>query len=193
MPVPIQEDVRAILGDFERRLRAIVDRAWAEWMACEIRGRLIFPRTKSDIVFDMIARHAVAEFDGDPDIHVIAKHSTVKFLFRNTVLVRFKKGNGSGIGSNIVTQAVLDFVDPERNLFDLPDILKVEVCYQPDRLGTQVKEVAVVARDRNKRLWAYPLEAERGADIIPLPPRAPDDSPPAIVVKTPSEKSEGLE
>jgi len=186
MPVPAQDDVRAILNDFELRLRTVIDRAWAEWMASEMRGRLIFSRTKADIIFDFIGRHALAEFSADPDIYVIAKRGTVKFLFKDTVLLRFKKANAKGIGSNIETQAVLDFIDPERKLFpELPDILKVEVCYQPDRLGTQLREVAVVARDRNKRFWAYSLEGEAGAEIITLPPRAPDTSPPQVEIRKP--------
>lgn len=195
MPIPVQDDVRAILGRFESRLRAVIDRAWAEWMESDVRGRLIRNGAKATVVFDFIARHALAEFDGDPDIHVIAKHSTVKFLFKDAVLVRFKKSNAKGVGSNIETQEVLAFIDPERKLFpELPDILKIEVCYQPDRLGTQIKEVAVVARDRNKRIWAYPIEAEAGgAEIIPLPIRKPDAPGPAVLIKKPDADSEAAE
>lgn len=181
MPAPPKDDVRAILGDFERRLRIVVDRAWAEWLESDLRGRLIFARAKSDVIFDFIARHALAEFGDDDDIYVVAKHSTVKFLFRDQVLVRFKKGNAKGVGSNIETQATLDFIDPNREIPGfLPEIFKVEVCYQPDKLGTQIKEVAVVARDLKKRVWAYPLAAEAGAEIIAFQPRIGDDAPPVV-------------
>jgi hypothetical protein len=195
MTIPVEDDVRTILSDFEFRLRAVIDRAWSEWMESDIRGRLIRNSAKATVVFDFIVRHALAEFDGDPDIHVIPKHSTVKFLFKDTVLLRFKKGNAKGVGSNIETQAVLDFIDPERKLFPgLPDILKIEVCYQPDRLGTQIEEVAVVARDRNKRIWAYPLEIRAGAEIIPLPTRKPDTSaPPEVVIRKPADEVESGE
>lgn len=190
MAVPLQEDVRAILGDFERRLRLVVDRAWAEWMESDFPGRLIFSRAKSDVIFDFIARHALAEFVDD-DIHVIAKNSTVKFLFRDQVLVRFKKGNAKGVGSNIETQATLDFIDPNREIPGfLPDVFKVEVCYQPDKLGTQIKEVAVVARNRTKRVWAYPLAAAAGAEIIPFQPRIGDDAPPMVIPRKTGEDTE---
>lgn len=192
MPIPVEDDVRAILGSFESRLRAVIDRAWKEWMESDIRGRLIRNGAKATVIFDFIVRHALAEFDADPDIHVIAKHSTVKFLFKGAVLVRFKKGNAKGVGSNIETQAVLDFIDPQRKLFpELPDILKIEVCYQPDRLGTQIREVAVVARDRNKRIWAYPLEAAAAsAEIIPLPTRKPDAPAPEVVIRKPADDTQ---
>jgi len=194
MPVPVEAEVRAVLGDAEDRLRAVIDRAWAEWQECELRGRLIFARAKSDVIFDFIARHALAEFGDDKDVYIIAKQSTVKFLFRDQVLLRFKKGNAKGVGSNIETQATLDFIEPERKLFpDLPDILKVEVCYQPDKLGAQIKEVAVVARDRRKRIWAYPLSPAAGAEVISLGPRTTEPTPPVVVVRKTDEKSETAE
>jgi hypothetical protein len=194
MPIPSEDDVRAILGDFERRLRVVVDRAWTEWMECDLRGRLIFARPKADVVFDFIARHALAEFGEDDDIHVIAKHSTVKFLFRDQVLVRFKKGNAKGVGSNIETQATLDFIDPNREIPGLlPEIFKVEVCYQPDKLGTQIKEVAVVARNRTKRVWAYPLTKDAGADVVTLVPRSTEPTPPVVTPRKPDEKSQPAE
>jgi hypothetical protein len=194
MSIPSETDVHAILGDFERRLRVVIDRAWDEWMDCELRGRLIFSRAKSDVIFDFIARHALAEFGADSDIHVIAKHSTVRFLFRDQVLVRFKKGNAKGVGSNIETQATLDFIDPQRTLPGmLADVFKVEVCYQPDRLGTQIKEVAVVARNRTKRVWAYLLAAEQGAEIVPLQPHLGDVTPPVVTPRKSSDESKEVE
>jgi hypothetical protein len=192
VPIPAEQDVRDILEQFHARLRKVIDRAWEEWMACDVRGRLIFARPKADIVFDFIARYALIEFGDDADIHVIAKNSTVKFLFKDTVLLRFKKGNSKGIGSNIETNAVLDFIDPQRKLFDLPNILKIEVCYQPDKLGTLIQDVAVVARDRNKKIWAYPLDGERGADVLPMrsPASPPDTGAPIVTVRKPVEKTD---
>jgi hypothetical protein len=193
MAVPALDDVQTILAEFEQRLRAVVDRAWAEWMECDVRGRLIFSRSGSNTIFDFIARHALAEFGEDPQVHDIAKGGTVQFLFRDRVLVRFKKSNANGVGSNIETQAVLDFVDPHRDIPGmLPDIMKVEVCYQTDALGTQLKEVAVVARNRTKRVWAYPLTPAQTAEIIPLRIVATGDTPAIVITpKKPSDEVAG--
>ena len=130
MPIPCPDEVREILCDFHDRIRAVVDGAWEEWLTLPYRGRFVFPaRARAVIVFDFIARRAQEEFDGDPNIKVLVKKQTVQFLFRDRVLTRFKKGNGKGIGSNIITQAVLDFVDPQRNIPGLvPHLLKVEFC-----------------------------------------------------------------
>jgi hypothetical protein len=189
MPTPAQEDVKAILSDFEDRLRAVVDRAWREWLDQPDRSRFVFQlRVRAVLVFDFIARHALAEFDNDPHIRVMLKgRQTVHFLFKDSVLVRFKKGNSKGIGSNIETQAVLSFIDPQGVIPGLvPEIMKIEICYTPDALGIDLNEVAVVARDRRQRVWAYPIERERpSADVIELPPRKPDETPPAVVPRQP--------
>ncbi len=184
MSVPNEAAVREILEDFHARLRSVVDAAWAEWMAIEWRGKLVYePRARAVLVFDFIARRAREEFAGDANIHVLAGKQTVKFMFKDQVVIRFKKGNAKGVGSNIETQAVLNFIDPQRTIPGLiPEIMKVEVCWNPDDLGIDLTEVAVVARDKKKRLWAYALDrAAPAADVVPIRPRAPDQTPPLIV------------
>jgi hypothetical protein len=184
--VPNQDEVKAILNKFEARIRGVVDRAWREWQEFPLRGRFVFPRrARAVIVFDFIARIAVAEFDGDPDVHVDVKKQTVHFLFRDQVFLRFKKGNKKGVGSNIHTQAVLNFIDPQGAIPGLiPEILKVEIVYTPDKIGVGLQEVAVVARGLQKRIWAYPLELPT-ATVEPLPTRPPNTSPPAVVPRQP--------
>jgi len=143
---------------------------------------------KANIIFAFIARRALEEFSGDPDVHVMHEPQTVKFLFRDSVLVRFKKGNARGVGSNIQTQAVLQYIDPQSSFAGLPDVHRVEVVYQLNILGTGFAEVAVVARDRRTRIWAYPLTGRPTAEIIPLPPRTPPVLTPPVV--TPKDRDE---
>ena len=186
MPIPRPDDVKAILSDFHVRIRAIIDDAWKEWLDIPWRGKLVFEkRARAMLVFDFVVRRARETFDGDPNIRVIVKHQTVKFLFKDKLLIRFKKSSAKGIGSNIMTQAVLDFVDPQRAIPDLLfDIMKVEVCYQPDELGVTLAEVAVVARTEHTRVWAYPLE-RMGATVVPLPIVTPDESPAVVIPRQP--------
>lgn len=158
MPIPLKDDVRSILEDFHVRLRRVVDDAWKEWVEFPGKGKFVFlPRVRAVLVFDFIARRAQEEFTGDPNIHVITKKQTVQFLFKDVVLVRFKKGNARGVGSNIRTQAVLDFIDPQRTIPGLvPEIMKVEICYSLNDLGIDLDEVAVVARNERARLVIPP-------------------------------------
>jgi hypothetical protein len=189
MPVPEQAEVKKIMGGFEARIRTVVDRAWQEWLEFPNRGRLVFiNRARAVLVFDFIARIAQEEFADDPNIHVIVKRQTIQFLFHKSVLVRFKKGNAKGIGSNIVTSAVLDFVDPNRTIPGLvPDILKIEICYSPDTLGVVLDEVAVVARNEDRRIWAYPIDkASPATPVLRIPTRSPDLTPPTATPRHPT-------
>lgn len=195
MPVPNETEVKSVLKDFHERIRLVVDGAWDEWNEFPGKAKLVFlARARAVLVFDYIARRALECFDGDKNIHVIVKKQTIQFLFNDRVLLRFKTGNANGVGSNIQTQAVLDFIDPNREIPGLiPEIMKVEVCYALDELGLKLGEVAVVARDSTSRLWAYPLDRkEQGANIVSLRPRAPDSTPPAVVPRKPNpeEKSD---
>ena len=157
-----QEKVRRVLTHFEHRIRAILDRAWGEWLEMPKKGKLS-ARSRASVVFDFIRDNALAEFDDDPDIHAVVEGQTVKFLFHDQVLIRFKKANSEkGIGSNIETQAVLEFVDPQLSIPQfLPDIYKVEVCYVLDKLATKMEMVAVTKRDRRRKIWSYPIFRRR--------------------------------
>ena len=192
MAIAVQSEVETALGGFVARLRAVLDRAMEDWQATPNKSWFIHARTRSNIIFDLVARHALAEFDGDTDVHIIRQPQTVKFLFLDRVLTRFKKGNARGVGSNIETQAVMDFVDPQGSFAGLPDVHRVEIVYQLNVLGTGFAEVAVVARDKRARVWAYPLTGRPSADIIPLPTRTPPVlTPPQVLPKAPAEEESG--
>lgn len=189
MPIANREKVEQTLDGFTVRLRKVLDQAMADWEATPNKVRFIWPRVRANIIFAYIVGRALEEFGDDPDVHVINEPQTVKFLFRDAVLVRFKKGNARGVGANIVTQTVLEFVDPQLAFGGLPDVERVEVVYQLNILGTDYAEVAVVARDRRERVWSYLLTGRPSADIIPLPTRTPPVlTPPEVTPKVPAEE-----
>ena len=189
--LPTIDDVHPVVQDFEPRMRKVLEAAWDDWMAMPSRGRLS-PRSRASIVFDFIRAGAIDEFDGDPEVRVIEKGQTVHFLFRDRILARFKKASGSGLGSNIETQAVLEFIDPQLSLPDfLPEVHRVEVCYHLDSLATRIDLLTVAARQRHRCLWSYELECPPSADIVPIPtPVRGDTPPPEIWLRTPAQESD---
>lgn len=185
MAIAKLEAVQPVLSVFADRLRAVLDRAMDDWLNFPHRSELIYARTRANYIFDRIVRHALIEFDGDgaSTVKALPEAQTVKFLFRDSVVARFKKGNAQGVGSNIETQAVLDFVDPQGMFAGIPEVHRVEIVYQLNVLGTGYAEVAVVARDRKTRVWSFPLDGP-SAEIIPLPTRVPSNlTPPAVTPK----------
>jgi hypothetical protein len=193
MPRPPIDDVQHVLEDFELRMREILEGAWEDWLVLPRRG-VLSARSRASIIFDFVKLRAITEFDGDPNIRVIPKGPTVQFLFKDRVLVRFKKANWAGLGSNIETQAVIEFVDPQLVIPGLlPDIFKVEVCYHLDKFATRIDTLAVTARERNRKLWSYELRRpEAGAGgVVPYPsPISAPPEPPEVRVRKPDEKSD---
>jgi len=173
MAIPPEPAVKSILADFELRIRAILEGAWEDWLKEPNRG-MKSARTRASTVFDYIKHRAVAEFDGDPHIRVIPRGQSVQFLFKDEVLIRFKKANAVGLGSNIETDAVLRFIDPQMSLPDLlPEILRVDVCYHLDTLATKMETLTVAARDKNQKIWSYELARPATGAVLPFEPKLP--------------------
>ena len=196
MAIAVRDKVEPILGAFATRLRSVLDRAMADWLATPNRAQFMYGRTRANIIFDHIIRHALVEFDGDGEstVKALREAQSVKFLFHGTVVARFKKGNARGVGSNIETQAVLDFIDPQSAFDGLPELQRVEIVYQLDILGTGYAEVAVVARNKRTRVWSYQLTNRPSADIVPLPiPPRPILTPPKVTPKPTAEEKAGAE
>jgi hypothetical protein len=170
MSVPTIDDVRPILQAFELRLRKVLEAAWDEdWQSMPTRQKsLLSKRSRASCMFDFAKHRAIREFTGDSEIQMIHKGQTVKFLFQNSVLARIKKANARGLGSNIETQAVLEFVDPQFKMFDLPPLHHVEICYQEDNFATRISSISVTARQLYRRIWSYELQRPQTATITPI-------------------------
>jgi hypothetical protein len=180
---PSEPQVKAALGPLEARIWGCIDRAWKDFLGVPIRHKFRSARTRANIVFDLIAGEIVAEFDGEPNVRVLQKDETIKLLVGDCLLLRIKKANEDGLGSNIATQAVLDFVCQEPDIPGLlVDLQKVEVCYFEDATGAQIGAVYVTARDNDVKLWSYeiPRPAAFSAAIIPFPAPPSDHAPPEI-------------
>ena len=174
MAAAIESEVREVLAEFEPRLLEIYQGGWDDWQSFRRMALERFPRIRANVVHGFMVDRAISAFDGDPGVHVILQDETAKFLFRQRVLVRLKKADRNVLGSNIQTQAVLAFVDPQLTIPGLPDVQKVDVVYVLNGLETAIERVAVTARDNDVRLWSYDIEDRRGAAVLPLPqPIAP--------------------
>ncbi len=175
MALADETEVRRILSAFEPTILDIVHGAWGDWMASPHRSTLRYPRTRACLVHEFMVKRAIEAFDGSNDVHVIHQDETAKFLIRQELLLRLKKGDSNGLGCNIETQAVLNFTDPQMVIPGLPDVQKVDVVYILNTIETQIDRVAVAARDNGTRLWSYDIEDRRAAPVLPLP--QPTSSP----------------
>jgi hypothetical protein len=175
--------VKSKLSPYEGRIRSVIDLAWSDYLSIPVRHKFLYARTRANSVFDLIAGNILSEFDGDKNVRVLQKDESIKLLVDDVLLVRVKKANESGLGSNVPTQSVMAFVSQEPEIPGLlPDIYKVEICYFEDLTGAEIASVKVTARDNNKLLWSYEIERSVGssAEIVPFPNGTVDDTPPEI-------------
>lgn len=144
-------------------------KAWDRLISNPEWPTLAFVSTGSKMMHDFVVQEAAAALDGTLGIHKIAHDKSVRYLVDGRVLFRFKKGNREGLGSNIDTKANYDFIDAEVDLLNLPNVMKVEVLWYPNRLMTKIDKVEVTARDGKSRLWGYALGQEPDIGMLPTP------------------------
>lgn len=197
-----ESEVRAALEPYHSKIRGAVIAGFAEWLSIgECRAAkgfapVLYPRTVSNYVFDAIVRNAMDAFGSDPTVRIIDQVQTAKFCFSNVAIGRFKKGDDDNLGQNILTQAVLEFVDAQQLFPGMPPAAaKIEFIWTPDLLGTSVESVLVVARDGDQVLWSYEIEEEVAVcDVVAFPIQGgPDNDPPLVTpkVKPPENATEG--
>jgi hypothetical protein len=152
MAYPVEKTVRDELSPYHRRIRSIVERAWAEYRAVaafrtkQKFGPLMYPRTVANYVFDAIARTAMTEFASDASVHLEIEAQTIKFFFKGSVLARFKKGGDSKLGQNNPTQASLAFVAADGMFPGLPpETAKVEFIWLANDIHTRLEHVLLIS------------------------------------------------
>jgi hypothetical protein len=183
VPIPSQQDVRAVLEAFHAQHLGIVRGAWDDWLNSGHGGSWT-KRGRANYVWEQIATRAKADFHGHPLVRMIDGQDTIKFLVADIVLFRFKKGDGSGMSSNYPTQTSMAFHDHDQNLFGLPDIMRVDIVYTLSRLETAIEDVLVVCRDGDEICWTYSLlGAAPNVLELPFTPPSQADTPARQLVR----------
>ncbi len=181
MSVPTYDEARRLLNpDREGRLFRAILTAWDDWHDCPARGDYSrWPRTRANMVFERVAARLQEEFGSDTGVQCVFMDETIKVVIEDSIVLRVKKANALGLGQNIQTQAVLDFVDAQPDLPGMSGLGKLEVVYVLNDLQTRIAAVQVHARDGEMKLYSYAIgAASEGATILPFPSpsRGPDTS-----------------
>lgn len=181
MPIPDQARVETLFADHHDAVSGVVLRAWARWLANPERS-MLYRRVRAALVHNYMMLDAVPGLESER-IRPVEKtaYETALFLLADELIFRFKKGDVKGLSSNIGTQAALEYNDPNEclSLFDLPDLMRVDVVYTLNEYETMVSDVLVVARDNERVAWSFsilPRQAEIAPDPIGVDPKTP---PPA--------------
>ena len=170
MPIATEQEVRSILNaDREMKIAQAYRLAWKDWWNSPDRQRLSrWPRTRANNIFEYLVRRLESEFIHDPETLFRFERETFKLIVQCRLIIRFKKSNNNGVGSNISTQAELAFCDMQTDSPGLQGLLKAEIVYGLNVTHTDIAQIAVLARNGDRRLWSYNIMGSSGAIVIPL-------------------------
>ena len=177
-----QQEVERLFEPYRTAINRIVAGAWAEWLASKRTWR--FRRSRANFMFVEMIQRALAEFQGDAQIHPIRRHETYVFVVNGELVFRFKKGDEAGLTANYPTQAAIEFHDPEQELPGLPQAVRVDVVYVPNKLETQIQDILVVGRAKSDVEWIFSLlPPASNENVVPIPDRAEQNQPDSSVVR----------
>ena len=177
MNLPRMEEVRKTLERIEPILCEVINWAWKEWMNNPLSGMKRYARTRATVVFDLMINKAQDVFRNVPGIARLKGHETESYIVDDQVLFRFKMGNSKGLSCNIPTQTALAFNDhsietindPQGRLFEQFNPARVEIVYTLNKLKTDIKNIFVVGRDKDKIIWAYDIIPQAVIEEFPAP------------------------
>lgn len=177
MPVPTYEEAREVISPIrEAKLIRAFDLAWQDWETCPVRGKFSrWPRTRANMLFERLADRMVEQFSDDGGVRFVFEDETVKIVFDERIVGRVKKANANGLGDNIQTTAVLQFVEAQADIPGLEGLRKLEFVYVLNTLQTAIEGVMAQARDGDLFLYRYRINAAGGGqNILPFgPPGGP--------------------
>ena len=166
-----EEIVRNILQHYEDMIFQVFHGGWERFPRASLGGRLLFlGRSRACLVHDFMVQRAISACrmttlrPGDPSRTKQRNLSSpIKCFFGS------RKADDRGLGSNIPTQASMNFVEQQQELPGIPTSTRSRVVYMLNRLQTQIDRVVVVARDGDERLWDYVILRPMTADVVSLP------------------------
>lgn len=155
-----QKHVEASLKPLEPELNQVVHAAWQKYRTTPAELRVHLPRTRANVVWEYMTDEAERVLASNPRVRIVSQSLTKWFLVDDYVTVRFKKGDVRGYTNNVATQQALLYHDPNPEPVQgllFPSTVRVDVVYVLDPTETEIADILVVARDRNRIAWDYSI------------------------------------
>jgi hypothetical protein len=169
-----RDEVIAILAPFAERLFRIGAVPFERWLEEYPNQESHPPRTRANIVYDLMTVQARLEFRGARGTEIIDAPSGVTLLsIADAVCIRFKKLDEESLPSNNRTQATKDWESGD-DLPGIPSALqRLALGYRLNRLQTAVKDVLISNSRAGVLLYDIILD-EPDAGLIVLTPKRND-------------------
>jgi hypothetical protein len=136
-------------------LRKCVHAAWDDWNDSGLAPVLQTKSFRAQYVNHQIVVRAKEFTEGRTDVRVDRIHGIYGFVIDNRIFVRPKYARTGYKSSNYPTRAALAFHDQSLDLFG--GIARLELIYTINKLGTQIQDICLTQRNKERIEWMLPL------------------------------------
>lgn len=168
-------DAFNLIGDLAKPISDVPYRAFSEGLDDARASRYQFTRTRSNIMFDDMARIARLEFAGLSEVTEHRSHGTVFWVLKGQVLFRYKKLNRKRRPMGLPTQRAIDLLT-QPDLYH-PTVLplgslpvsmmpRLVVGYVLNDIETEIEQLLLVLSGRHRNVWEVPLAIEATGRIL---------------------------
>jgi hypothetical protein len=178
------ELVRSIIGPHHDALRDAVLKALDRWKR-DVRGAMPLhpPTVRANMIWGLMVDEARQRFGAIRGVHIVDRDQRFLVVFRNRVVVRFKKLNEAHETANYPTPAAI-LLDEQQTIEGIPaGTIIVSVGYVLDSQTTEIDSVLVTFKDARWK-WEYSLTAASSAPVAQL--ELPNVQPPLPRVRAKS-------
>jgi len=160
-----KESVKKALTPHVPEINSILREAWNYFLEIPESARMIFPRTRANIVWEKISTNAINVFSQYENIQVVKIQGSLWYLLNDALMFRFKKGDRGGYTRNYPTQQSLAFHNPQSSL--VPELERFEIVYVLNKTETDIEDILVVARKNNVIDYMYSILVSTN-NVVPL-------------------------
>lgn len=153
--IPNQAEVQTVLEPYEEQFNEIILKGWEEAWAVFQQYPWRTSRGRANLVNDRVVDNALQVLL--PRVQHIDRYHTVWFVIEDLYLARFKQFDENGLSRNVPTARARQYVNPNYELFGPIDWPRIEIGHVFNKTGTGIDNILVVARDRRRLAWSYPI------------------------------------
>jgi hypothetical protein len=105
--------------------------------------------TRANVVHDLAVDRL-----SNSTVFFLRKRGRASYFLLDEIVFHIKLGDKNGFSKSIMTKAVLDFLNPQTQFAELPNLKKCEVIYILNDTETEISDIRIVFRN-NKKIVGY--------------------------------------
>ncbi|MGZ7175982.1 hypothetical protein ACXKTX_20395 [Burkholderia gladioli] len=195
-----KDEALQLLGEDVHLIHSCIQAGWDDFeQDFSIAQRIkLSPRTKANIVNDMIVERVKTSFDGHIGAEWLDINQMFLLSFFNGIVLRFKKLDSTFAASNNPTKQSNNFAR-QRSLPGIAKTIHLNAGYRLNELSTELEGIYLTCpRNRKDIYWWHELgdAAAEGYGtniVLPFNPTPPSDTKPFKIIRRDDERKDATD